>query len=188
MEPVIAMIYDCDGTLARDTTDFILEQYQVPVADFWTDVGKQVKRGWDPPLAYLSRIIELVKDGSMAGLTRKKLRQIGRDVDLFLGLPEMFGQLNQLITRRPKLRDAGIRLEHYIVSGGIAETIRGLKLARYMTAIYGCELDFDEKGSPIGVRSSITFTEKTKFVYAINKGISEKRLRRSPYFVNDSIC
>ena len=34
----------------------------------------------------------------------------------------------------------------------------------------------------------MTFTEKTKFLYAINKGISGPELRRQPYRVNDAIA
>jgi hypothetical protein len=85
MEPVIAIIYDCDGTLAEDTTDFLLEQYGIDLDQFWTQVSLQVKEGWDPPLAYLTRILELVRSGSLAGLTKSKLREIGAKVDLFPG-------------------------------------------------------------------------------------------------------
>jgi hypothetical protein len=39
----------------------------------------------------------------------------------------------------------------------------------------------------VAVKSSVSFTEKTKFIYAINKGITGKRLRSNPYSVNDVI-
>ena len=37
------------------------------------------------------------------------------------------------------------------------------------------------------MKRSVTFTEKTKFVYAINKGITGSELRRRPYRVNDAM-
>ena len=37
-----------------------------------------------------------------------------------------------------------------------------------------------------GIKSSITFTEKTKFIFAINKGIISQ-IREKPYDVNDFI-
>ena len=37
------------------------------------------------------------------------------------------------------------------------------------------------------IKSIVTFTEKTKFLFAINKGISSSELRTSPYLVNKFI-
>ena len=37
------------------------------------------------------------------------------------------------------------------------------------------------------MKRAVTFTEKTKFVYAINKGISREELRRNPYQVNNAM-
>lgn len=188
MEPVIAIIYDCDDTLCRDTTDLLLEEYRVPVDQFWFYVGQQVRQGWDPPLAYLTRILELVREGPLRSLTKSKLREIGSQVKLFPGLPEMFRELNSIVRRQPKLKEIELQLEHYIVSGGIAELIRGLKVARYMKDIFGCEFHFDpDTGTPIAIKASVSFTEKTKFIYAINKNISGEHLRRDPYSVNDVV-
>ena len=108
MEPVIAIIYDCDGTLAKDTTDFLLEEYGINVDEFWSHVGQQVKQGWDPPLAYLTRILELVRKGPLTGLTKSRLREIGSKIELFPGLPEMFSELKRIVARQPKLRDVGL--------------------------------------------------------------------------------
>lgn len=185
MDAVIAIIYDCDGTLCKDTTDFLLQECGIPVDEFWSAVGQKVRRGWDPPLAYLTRILELVRDGPLNDLTKSRLQQIGHNVELFPGLPQMFKELNRVVARRAELRDIGLRLEHYIVSGGIGELIRGLKLARYMKDIFACEFQFDpDKGIPIAIKASVSFTEKTKFIYAVNKNIPGRRLRQNPYSVN----
>ena len=45
MEPVIAIIYDCDGTLARDTAYFLLDQYGIDNNSFWQEVAEEVKNG-----------------------------------------------------------------------------------------------------------------------------------------------
>jgi hypothetical protein len=64
MEPVIALIYDCDDTLCRDTTDSLLERHGVNLKEFWSSVNRQVEKGWDPPLAYLTRVLELIVVGT----------------------------------------------------------------------------------------------------------------------------
>ena len=55
------------------------------------------------------------------------------------------------------------------------------------TAIFGSRLNYDESGQAVGVKASVTFTEKTKFIFAVNKGISSEEIYRTPYRVNDAI-
>ncbi len=54
-----------------------------------------------------------------------------------------------------------------------------------MKDIYGCTLQ--EISGRLFPKSIVSFTEKTKFLYAINKGITGTELRRTPYSVNDVI-
>jgi len=55
-----------------------------------------------------------------------------------------------------------------------------------MKDIFGCTFDVHPKTGVLQFpKSIITFTEKTKFIFAINKGISSSQLRRSPYEVNN---
>ena len=61
--------------------------------------------------------------------------------DQVLTNPTRKFRLESAALTKSKLRDIGLRLEHYIVSGGIAELIRGLKIAPYMTEIFGCEFE-----------------------------------------------
>ncbi len=37
------------------------------------------------------------------------------------------------------------------------------------------------------IQSTVTFTEKTKYLYAINKGVDKENLRKYPYLVNDAV-
>jgi len=54
--------------------------------------------------------------------------------------------------------------------------------------IVGCNFAHDTRTRlPIAVKSTVSFTEKTRFVFAINKGISLEDARTNPYLVNDSI-
>ncbi len=189
MEPVIAIIYDCDGTLARDTTFFLLDQYGIDSDSFWASVAKEVEKGWDPPLAYLEGILKLVREGVITDLTAEKLRLTGAAVELFPGLVQMYPELDLVLAVHEQLAEAGIRLEHYLVSSGIGDLLRGLQVAPFMTDIFGCEFAYDpESGKAVAVKSSISFTEKTRFIYAINKGIEGKRVRSHPYAVNDVVA
>jgi len=184
----IAIIFDCDGTLCEDSTDFVLEKCgmsEIDIKRFWRGVNKMVKEGWDPPLAYMHKIIELVNSNKIRDLSNKKLREIGRELNFFPGVLRMFSDFQKLLGKE-EFRDAGIKLEFYIISGGLEEVIKGSKIRRYMKDIFGCTFyENPESGLIMFPQRIVTFTEKTKFIFAINKGTN--RIREDPYQVNDVI-
>ena len=63
--------------------------------------------------------------------------------------------------------------------------MKGSKIGNSFTDIFGGRL-YEKDGIIAGIKSSITFTEKTKFIFAINKGITSQ-IREKPYDVNDFI-
>ena len=73
------------------------------------------------------------------------------------------------------------------VYSGIEEILRATHLGQLADDIFGCAFEYDGENNVVGIKRSVTFTEKTKFVYAINKGISGSELRRRPYRVNDAM-
>lgn len=125
----------------------------------------------------------------MADLTKQRLRYLGQELPLYEGLPGAFDEFKRLSWRVAKFKEAGIRLELYIISGGLEEIIRGTPIAEHMNGIFGCNFDYDPSTNfPCAIKSVISFTEKTRFVFAINKGISEGTARVDPYRVNDAIA
>jgi phosphoglycolate phosphatase-like HAD superfamily hydrolase len=188
VQNIIAVIFDCDDTLCEDTITYLLTSCGINAKSFWDEVADEVQAGADPPLAYMYKITELVKSGEMPGLNNAKLREIGSQLKFFPGIPEVFEELLKFVNDRPKFVDAGVCLEFYIVTGGFEEMVKGSQVEKYMTDIFGCTFDEDpETGLLYRPKSVVTFTEKTKFIYAINKGISSAELRRDPYRVNDSV-
>ena len=73
------------------------------------------------------------------------------------------------------------------MSSGIETLLRATKLAALADDIFGCEFDYDDTGRAVAIKRAVTFTEKTKFIYAINKGIFGTELRRDPFMVNASV-
>lgn len=192
-EPVIAIIFDFDDTLGPDTISSLVKNYSIEPMSFWEEINGQVKRGYDPPQAYMNRILRYVREGEMRGLTKEKLREIGSKLRIFQGLPEAFSKEEAERTisspwRKKEFKDIGLKLEFYIISGGLEEMIRGTALAKNMNGIFGCNFDYDPSTNvPVAVKSTMSFTEKTRFIFAINKGISEEAARSKPYRINDSI-
>lgn len=184
----IALICDCDGTLCPDTATLLVEELGLQAAEFWAGVSSQlVETGWDPPLAWITDLIRRSRDHLTPALTRDLLATVGGKIQFYPGALTLAGRIRDKLADRSEFREAGINLEWYIVSSGIEDILFATQLETKADAIFGCRLAFDEHGIASSVKSSVTFTEKTKFIYAINKGISREELLHQPYRVNDAI-
>lgn len=189
-ENVISVVFDCDGTLCADTTAFLLRRYGQDVTAFWEDVGSMMKEGWDPTLAFTSKICDLVRRGSLRDLSNVRLGEIGAEIEFFPGVPEVFQELRDLIQGEKRFRTARVQLEFYVITGGLEELIKGSRLFRptkCVDDIFGCTFEGEAGGLICRPKSLVTFTEKTKFLFAISKGITGESLRENPYPVNSVV-
>ena len=164
----IAIICDCDNTLAPDTTSSLLEDNGIDLDSFWKDISHQVEMGWDPPIAWMTEIARLIKEGSISQDTNAKLAEFGKSVTAFPGAKEFVPQINESLGK-----ENDVTVEGYVVSCGLESLMKGMPLSESFTDIFGCSF-YEKDGVIAGVKSCITFTEKTKFIFAINKGITSK--------------
>jgi phosphoserine phosphatase len=185
---VVAVIFDFDDTLLPDSTSALLRHHGVDEKEFWSTRAKQlVDEGYDPPLAYLNLLLKMVGDGEpLAGLTNAQLRDFGRSLDdtWFPGLPQLFDDLQDIAKEE---RD--VSLEFHIISGGLQAVIEGSEIVRkYVTGVYGCQLGEDEATGRVAyIKRCVTFTEKTRFLFEINKGIRPKDAATQPHLVNMAV-
>ena len=185
---VISIICDCDGTLCPDTTDKLVRELGLDSDRFWRfEVAKLVEGGWDHTLAYLHKLLELTCGRPTNPLSKTILRAVGADVEFYPGVLDVIERIRSRLSGHTEYHDAGVRVEWYIVSSGIEEVMQASEVGGLATDIFGCAFEYDAIDQVVAVKRSVTFTEKTKFVYAINKGISGSELYRRPYRVNDAM-
>ena len=188
IQNTIAIICDCDETLAPETTSFLLKENGINPKMFWKKMSKNVSEGWDPPLAWMGAILELIKSGKIAHDTNKKLNLFGKKIPLYKGVPEFIPEIKSMVKKNQDFAKARVSVEFYIISSGLEDLIKGSILSKHFTDIFGSRFAEDKKTGKISsIKSVVTFTEKTKFLYAINKGITGKELRRHPFSVNDAL-
>lgn len=165
--PIIAFLYDFDKTLC--TTDmedyaFIPSLGYTP-AEFW---GRANAFGWenrmDGLLAYMYTMIHECREQDRR-LDRDFLVRCGRDMVLFPGVREWFRRINAFG------QQLGVEIEHYVISSGLREIIEGSGIAHEFREIYACEFFYDEEGLACWPKLDVNFTNKTQFVYRINKGV-----------------
>jgi len=187
-QDVIAIICDCDGTLCPDTSDRLVRELGIDSEDFWKNrVNPLVKDGWDPPLAYLQQLLVEAEDSEAGPLTLEKLNSVGAGVEFYPGALDFVPRLRLLLAANLDYVEANVTIEWFIVSSGIEAVLMATPLAGAANEIFGCAYDYDDEGRAVAVKRAVTFTEKTKFIYSINKGISGAELRRNPYRVNDAM-
>ena len=190
---IIAMVWDCDKTLISSyMQDPLFRHFGVDGATFWKEVnalkayyGKQ-GISVNSDTSYLNHILTYVKAGLFKGLNNALLREFGKELSFYPGLPDFFGEVKKLIEEDPKYKAFDIRLEHYVVSTGFAETIRGSAIAPFVDGIFGCEfienvlqpgfLNQQDCGeapasSEISqIACALDNTSKTRYLFEINKG------------------
>ena len=183
MGEVIALIFDFDDTLISDSTSLFLEEYSLKPEEFWNnEVTNLVNKGYEPTHAFLANFLRHCKSGGkLEGISSKELSEFGKKIskNFFRGFPQILNKLTRIVDEYPE-----IKLEFYIISGGLQDIIEGTKIANQFKEIYACQLD-EKDGRFKYVKRAITFTEKTRYIFEINKGIKPNDTLNHPYLVNE---
>jgi phosphoserine phosphatase len=182
---VIACVFDFDETLAPDSTTRFLAERGVDPTVFWTETRNRAEAGWDPTLAWLNLFLDSCGPGGPLGVvTNADLRAFGASIEseLYTGIKDLVSDLRDTAAA---YRD--MQIEFYIVSGGLRVLIEGCEFVqREFTSVYGCEFE-ELDGKVAQIKRCITFTEKTRYLFEINKGIRQQEADRSPYLVNRAV-
>lgn len=179
---IIAVVFDFDDTLTDDSTTALISSVGIDAGEFWSQKAKAlIDDGWAPTPAYLKLLLDNVGDGKPFGkLTNAKLREFGSKLKFYPGLPGLFKDLRLQVAEH-KLSSPGI--EFYVVSGGLEEVIRGSSLAKHLNGIWGCQFA-EDNGQISYLKNIVSFTEKTKYLFQINKGLGSSK---NPYAVNERV-
>ncbi len=166
-EPIIAIMYDFDKTLCtRDMQEYdLIPKLDMSASDFWSeanDFGRAQKM--DGILAYMYTCIKRCREKGVS-LKRESFVSSGKNVELYKGVDTWFDRINTFG------KEQGAKVEHYVISSGMKEIIEGTSIADKFTEIFACEFYYDEVGNAAWPKTAVNYTNKTQFVYRINKGV-----------------
>lgn len=164
--PIVALIYDFDKTLSpRDMEEYsFMPGIGVEPDDFWglcADFSRQHQM--DGILTYMYLMQKLAK--GRLELTREAMQKLGEAVEFFPGVESWFDRVNSIG------QACGVQVEHYIISSGLTEIIRGSAIGRHFKAIFAASFCYDESDHPVWASSAVNYTSKTQYLFRINKGI-----------------
>ncbi|MDR2863024.1 MAG: haloacid dehalogenase-like hydrolase [Puniceicoccales bacterium] len=189
---ILACIWDFDKTIIPGYMQApLFKAYGIDENSFWKEVNRlpeiYAQKGIhvSKDTVYLNHLLSYVKNGPLKGLSNQRLRELGTEIQLCPGLPAFFDTLKTFALNAGAKQKLDIALEHYIISTGLAEMIRGSKIAKHVDGIFGCE--FIEQPLPPGYLRQDEFsltdsgeisqigvmvdnTIKTRFIFEINKG------------------
>ena len=160
----LALIYDFDKTLSpKDMQEFHYIRslgYENPV-DFWKECDTfSKKHNCDGILSYMYLMVMKNRD-----LTRKQLIEEGKYIELYRGVSTWFGRINEYGKKHH------IDVEHYVISSGLTDIIKGTSIADEFKKIYACTYAYDSNGKVLWPSRVVNYTMKTQYLFRINKGV-----------------
>lgn len=200
---VIALIWDFDKTLMDGYMQApIFRKFKINAADFWNEVNSlaEAYRKQSPGIRinsdsiYLNHFLTCVQQRIFPGLNNSMLFELGKELGFYPGLPDFFVTLKDSVEKDEKFKKYNITVEHYIVSTGFAQMIRGSGIAPFVDGLWGCEFierpirsrlkPEGEAGAGVGTNQKdgiqedeilqigyvIDNTSKTRAIFEINKG------------------
>lgn len=166
--PVLAICYDFDKTLSPDDMQaqgYIQEVYEGDVPTFWSESNALAETNeMDTNLAYMYKMVQEA-EGRVV-FTKKTLEEYGAKVALYPGVEDWFERIRQYGAEH------GVIVEHYIISSGLKEMIEGTSVAKAgaFEKIYASSFMFNNKGVAVWPAQAINYTNKTQFLFRIEKG------------------
>ena len=167
MPPTIALAYDFDGTLSPGSMQehsFIPEIGEEKDA-FWKRVnGEAARLGADNILIYMHEMVKAARrEGKRFRLD--DIRRHGADIGFFPGVAE--GWFERL---RAHGAGQGVQVQHFIISSGLKKMIAASAIGPEFEAIFASEFKYDANDVPEWAASAVNYTNKTQFLFRINKG------------------
>lgn len=187
MSNIIAVIWDFDKTLIDGyMQDLIFKEYVVNSYEFQKEVNslpekykKEQGVKVNPDTIYLNQFIKEAHNGRFKGLNNSKLKEFGKQLNFYKGILEIFEKTKNRINKITKYKEFDIKVEHYIVSIGIIQIIRGSVVNEYVDGIWGCEFienTIDEEGNKVisEIGYTIDNSTKTRALFEINKVVNKR--------------
>ena len=167
---LIALIFDYDQTLSPHymQDEVLFPAFGIDPDKFWSRVQDLVNaHGYDGELAYMKVLLDTL---DLDRPSNARLSELGAGLTFYPGLPKMFEEFERGLLSDEDIA-LGIRVEFYIISSGLKAVIEGSQLMKHVRAVFGCEYAEDAAGRITFPKRVISHTQKTQFLFRVNKGL-----------------
>ncbi len=163
----IAIAYDFDGTLAPGNMQehSFIPKLGINKEEFWKASNAMAReQDMDDILAYMQLMLQKAEEKHIP-VTRKAFLDHGKEIRFFKGVESFFDRINQYSAEK------GALIDHHIISSGIRDIIKGTSIARNFKNIFASGFVFDANDVAVWPALAINYTNKTQYLFRINKGI-----------------
>ncbi len=165
----IAMMYDFDKTLCtKDMQEYsFIPSVNMDSKTFWSEVTQLAEtEKMDRILTYMYYMLRKATEQGVS-IKREDFTRAGQHIELYDGVLTFFDRMDAYAAT------LNLELEHYIISSGLKEIIEGSQICDKFKKIYACEFHYDADGVADWPALVVNYTNKTQFLFRINKGILE---------------
>jgi len=160
----IAIAYDFDGTLAPGNMQehSFIPKLGIDKAAFWGEANKMAKdNDADEILTYMQLMLKKAREKDIP-ITQKAFMEHGKEIQFFDGVDTFFDRINDFA------KSLGIDVDHYIISSGVRDIIKGTSIARHFKNVFASGYIFDVNGVAVWPALAINYTTKTQYLFRIN--------------------
>ena len=162
-----AIVYDFDGTLAPGNMQqhSFIPKLGIDSNSFWKEVKTTAKENdMSEILAYMHHMLKKANEKGIP-ITKKAFVEHGKGMPLFPGVQEYFKKISDYA------RSKGLIVEHYIISSGLREILKGTSINKEFEMIFASAYMYNANDVAEWPALAIDYTTKTQFLFRINKGI-----------------
>ena len=163
----IAIAYDFDGTLAPGNMQqhSFIPKLGIDSKKFWPEVKMLAKdNDMNEILAYMQLMLKRAGEKNMP-ITKKAFIDYGKGMPLFPGVEDYFGKINKYAKTK------GLIIEHYIISSGLRDILKGTSIYKHFEMVFASAYKYDVNDVAEWPALAIDYTNKTQYLFRINKGI-----------------
>lgn len=115
-------------------------------------------------LAYMLHMLKRANEKNVK-ITKKSFVDHGKGMPLFPGVEEYFKKINEYA------KSKGLIIEHYIISSGLRDILKGTPIYKEFEMVFASAYKYDANDVAEWPALAIDYTNKTQFLFRINKGI-----------------
>ncbi len=162
-----AIAYDFDGTLVPGNMQehSFIPKLGIAKELFWAEANRMAREhDMDEILAYMQLMLQKSEEKGIP-IHRNDIINYGKDIRFFPGVETYFDRINTYAQKQ------GVLLDHHIISSGLREFIAGTSVAHHFRNIFASGFKYDKEGVAVWAALAINYTNKTQYLFRINKGI-----------------
>jgi hypothetical protein len=183
-KPVIALVYDFDGTLSPSNMQeyTVLPKLGIAPKDFWEEVRATARKNEaEDILTYMRLMFEKIDKAGLA-IKREDMRDLGQHVKLFEGVLTWFKRIDAHVEKRG---NGAVSVRHYVISAGLKEILEGVPIYDKFTNVFASTYHYDQWGKATFVDRLVNDTSKTQYLFRINKGVEDLNRSANDHMPDD---